>query len=88
VRGVVGLFSNYNHSAGVTTSLEGTLTSDIPLGIGGVIDEDNKFVFLTTLNVLGHIEGESEIPSPVEPGLLPLFDKYLPFYRSTFEYVH
>ena len=47
-------------------------TGNITLGVSWIIDKYDKLVLLSSLNVVGDIESESEIPSSVESRLFTL----------------
>lgn len=76
MRGVVCLLPNYKLAS---PNLEKRRTSNIALGIGWIVDEHDKLILLSSLDVVGHIEPESKVPSSMEPSLLTLLIRPLSY---------
>ena len=62
-------------------------TGNITLGVGGVVNEYDKLVLLTSLDVVGDIEAESEIPSSVESRLFTLLIRSMQVNKGKHTYI-
>jgi len=62
-------------------------TGNITLGVSWIIDEYDKLVLLSSLNVVGDIEPESEIPSSVESRLFTLLIRSMQVNKGKYTYI-
>jgi len=62
-------------------------TGNITLGVSWIIDEYDKLVLLSSLNVVGDIEPESEIPSSVESRLFTLLIRSMQVNKGKHTYI-